>query len=135
MGGTIALDWVLLVAQVATVAVVLALVHRPLGDYMARVFETPRHLRAERVLYRLSGVAPDGEQAWPAYLRGVLAFSLVGILAVYLLQRVQQWLPLSLGLPAPSEHLAFNTAISFVANTNWQSYSPCLLYTSDAADE
>ena len=118
------MDWLLLAAQLATVALVLALVHRPLGDYMARVFESPRHLRAERMLYRVSGVAPDGEQAWPAYLRGVLAFSLVGILAVYLLQRVQQGLPLSLGLPAPSEHLAFNTAISFVANTNWQSYSP-----------
>lgn len=114
----------LFIAQLATLALALALVYRPLGDYMAAVFTTTKDLRIERGFYRLIGVKSDGEQSWPAYLRSVLAFSAVGILLVYLLQRIQEVLPYSLGLPPTSEHLAFNTAISFVTNTNWQSYSP-----------
>ncbi|MFF1574386.1 potassium-transporting ATPase subunit KdpA [Leifsonia sp. NPDC058292] len=114
----------LFVAQLATLALVLAVAHRPLGDYMARVFTTGRDLKGERGLYRLIGVDPASEQSWPAYLRGVLAFSVVGILIVYGLQRLQEVLPYSLGFPAVPEGLAFNTAISFVTNTNWQSYSP-----------
>lgn len=125
----------LALASLLTVAVVLAVLYRPLGDYMARVYESESDTRAERGLYRLIGVAPRTEQTWPAYLRAVLAFSLVGVLIVYLLQRLQQWLPYSLGLSAPSPHLAFNTAVSFVTNTNWQSYSPeaTLGYTVQAA--
>ncbi|MDN5725047.1 MAG: potassium-transporting ATPase subunit KdpA [Propionibacteriales bacterium] len=107
-----------------TLALALAVLHRPLGDYMAWVFTSDKDAKAERVLYRMIGVDPRAEQTSGAYLRGVLMFSLVGVLLVYLLQRTQQWLPLSLGLPAPSEPLSFNTAASFVANTNWQSYSP-----------
>ncbi|CAN5358803.1 potassium-transporting ATPase subunit KdpA [soil metagenome] len=114
----------LFVAQLATVAVVLVLLYRPLGDYMAAVYTSKKDLRVERGFYRLIGVNPAAEQSWPAYLRSILAFSAVGILLVYALQRVQQVLPYSLGLPPTSEHLAFNTAISFVTNTNWQSYSP-----------
>jgi potassium-transporting ATPase potassium-binding subunit len=114
----------LFIAQLATLAVALILVYRPLGDYMARVYTTPKDLVIERGFYRLIGVRSGSEQSWPAYARSVLAFSVVGILLVYLLQRVQEFLPYSLGLPATSEHLAFNTAISFVTNTNWQSYSP-----------
>jgi potassium-transporting ATPase potassium-binding subunit len=115
--------WFLL-AMLGTVALVVAALYRPLGDYLAWVFTSPRHWAPERVFYRLTGVQGDAEQSWRAYLRGVLAFSLVGILVVYAVQRVQQVLPYSLGLPPTSEHLAFNTAISFVTNTNWQSYSP-----------
>ncbi|MET0161667.1 MAG: potassium-transporting ATPase subunit KdpA [Microbacteriaceae bacterium] len=108
----------------AVVALLLVLLHRPLGDFMAHTFSSAKDLRVERGVYRLIGVDPRGEQTWGAYARGVLAFSLVGLLLVYALQRLQTWLPYGLGLPAPSEHLAFNTAASFVANTNWQSYSP-----------
>jgi K+-transporting ATPase ATPase A chain len=112
------------VAQVLLAALVLVALYRPLGDYMAHVYTSARDLRVERGLYRLIGVDSRSEQSWRAYVRSVLAFSLVGVLLVYVLQRVQTWLPWDLGMPAVGEHLAFNTAISFVANTNWQSYSP-----------
>ncbi|PZE87154.1 potassium-transporting ATPase subunit KdpA [Curtobacterium sp. MCBD17_032] len=112
------------IAQVALLVLLLVVAHRPLGDWMARVFTSARHGRVERLVYRVIGVDPDAEQSWPAYLRGVLLFSVVGLLLVYLLQRIQVVLPGDLGLPAVGPALAFNTAASFVANTNWQSYSP-----------
>jgi K+-transporting ATPase ATPase A chain len=112
------------VAQALLAALVLVALYRPLGDCMAHVYTSARDLRVERGLYRLIGVDPRGEQSWRAYVRSVLAFSLVGVLLVYVLQRVQTWLPWDLGMPAVGQHLAFNTAISFVTNTNWQSYSP-----------
>ncbi|EWT07834.1 potassium-transporting ATPase subunit KdpA [Flexivirga sp. ID2601S] len=117
------MGWLFAIAALATVALFLAVVHRPLGDYMAWVYSAPKHWKIERGIYRLIGVDAKSEQTWQAYLRGVLAFSAVGLLLVYGLQRLQWWLPYSLGLPAPSEHLSFNTAASFVGNTNWQSYS------------
>jgi K+-transporting ATPase ATPase A chain len=101
----------------------LAAVHRPLGDWMAHVFTTDRHWRMERLVYRAVGVDADSEQRWQVYLRSILAFSLVGVLFLYLLQRVQQWLPLDNGLPAAESGSAWNTAISFVTNTNWQGYA------------
>ncbi|MFE0384330.1 potassium-transporting ATPase subunit KdpA [Streptomyces bungoensis] len=101
----------------------LASVHRPLGDYMAAVFQSRKHLRVERWIYRSVGANPDAEMRWPAYLRGVLAFSAVSVLFLYLLQRVQDKLPLSLGFKPISPDQAFNTAASFVSNTNWQSYA------------
>ncbi|WP_022889413.1 potassium-transporting ATPase subunit KdpA [Agromyces italicus] len=112
------------VLQAATLALILALLYRPLGDYMARIYTSTKDWRVERGLYRLIGVDPRSEQSWPAYLRGVLAFSVIGVFFVYLLQRAQAVLPYSLGLPAVPEGLSFNTAASFVTNTNWQSYSP-----------
>ncbi len=112
------------VLQAAVLVVALVLLYRPVGDYMAHVFSTPRDAKAERGIYRLIGVDPASEQTWRAYARSVLAFSVVGLLLVYGLQRLQGFLPESLGLPAVPEGLAFNTAASFVANTNWQSYSP-----------
>lgn len=112
------------VLQAATLVLALVLAYRPLGDYIAGVYSSKRNLAVERGVYRLIGVNPDAEQTWRAYARGVLAFSLVGFLFVYALQRLQAFLPQSLGLPAVPEGLAFNTAASFVANTNWQSYSP-----------
>lgn len=112
------------VLQVATLALILVLLYRPLGEYMARIYTSKKDLRVERGFYRLIGVDAGTEQTWQAYLRGVLAFSVVGLFFVYLLQRFQAVLPYSLGLPAVPEALSFNTAASFVANTNWQSYSP-----------
>lgn len=109
-------------ASLLTVLVALALVHRPLGDHLAHTFTSVRDLRVERGLYRLIGVDARAEQTWQAYARAVLGFSLVGVLALYLLQRLQPVLPYSLGLPAVPELLSFNTAASFVGNTNWQSY-------------
>ncbi|CAD6009443.1 potassium-transporting ATPase subunit KdpA [Agreia sp. COWG] len=114
----------LLVAQVATLALVLVLAHRPLGDYIARTFTSTRDLKVERGLYRVVGVDETSEQSWGAYLRAVLAFSFIGVVIVYALQRLQAVLPYSLGFPAIPEGLSFNTAASFVTNTNWQSYSP-----------
>ncbi|WP_347977528.1 potassium-transporting ATPase subunit KdpA [Microbacterium sp. ProA8] len=112
------------ILQIATVFLILALLYRPLGDGIARIYTTDRNWRVERGAYRLMGVDPGSEQTWQAYVRGVLAFSAVGVLFVYALQRFQAVLPYSLELPAVPEGLAFNTAVSFVTNTNWQSYSP-----------
>lgn len=118
------MTWLYAALALLTVAAVVAVLYRPFGDYMAWVYTTSRDWRIERGFYRLTGVAPRSEQTWRSYLGSVLAVSAVGLLIVYALQRLQQWLPYSLGLPAPSEHLSFNTAASFVGNTNWQSYSP-----------
>ncbi|MFE3775907.1 potassium-transporting ATPase subunit KdpA [Streptomyces sp. NPDC057579] len=111
------------VLQLTALIAALALVYRPLGDYMAAVYSSPRHLRVEKVIYRCIGANADTQMRWPAYLRGVLAFSLAGMLFLYLIQRLQGHLPLSLGFASISPDQAFNTAASFVANTNWQSYS------------
>jgi K+-transporting ATPase ATPase A chain len=106
----------------ATLALALALAHRPLGDYMARVYADGKHWRVERMVYRLGGIDPDADQRWPVYVRSVLAFSAVSVLAVYALERLQTHLPWSLGNPAVPAALAWNTAVSFVTNTNWQNY-------------
>ncbi|RJL30056.1 potassium-transporting ATPase subunit KdpA [Bailinhaonella thermotolerans] len=103
--------------------VALALAYRPLGDYMHRVYTSPRHTRVERAIYRLAGISPDAEQRWGAYARAVLAFSALSILFLYGLQRLQDRLPLSLGMRPVEPALAWNTAVSFVTNTNWQAYS------------
>ncbi|WP_022885870.1 potassium-transporting ATPase subunit KdpA [Glaciibacter superstes] len=118
------MDVLFALLQVATLALILALLYRPLGEYMARIYTSKNDLKIERVFYRLVGVDSSSEQTWQAYLRGVLWFSGVGLIFVYLLQRFQTVLPYSLGLPAVPEGLSFNTAASFVTNTNWQSYSP-----------
>lgn len=106
-----------------TLVAALALVHRPFGDYMARVVTGSRHLAVERVAYRLGGVDPDADQTWRRYLRSVLVFSVVGVLLLYLMLRVQHlvWPPYR--VPQMSADQAFDTAASFVTNTNWQSYS------------
>ena len=110
--------------QVLTLVVLLVLAYRPLGDFMARLYTSEKHLRVERGFYRLVGVDAGAGQSWQNYLRGVLVFSAAGMALLYVLQRIQPVLPGSLGLPAVPEALAFNTAASFLANTNWQSYSP-----------
>ncbi|HJP76969.1 MAG TPA: potassium-transporting ATPase subunit KdpA [Pseudonocardiaceae bacterium] len=110
--------------QVGLLLVALAVVHKPLGDYMALVFTSGKHWRVERVLYRLFRVNPDSEQRWTTYGAGVLGFSLVGLLLLYLFQRIQPILPWAFGHGAVVPSMAFNTAASFVTNTNWQSYVP-----------
>jgi K+-transporting ATPase ATPase A chain len=112
------------ILQLATLILVLGLIYRPLGDYMAIVYTTKKDMKVERGFYRLIGVNSGSEQTWPVYLRSVLAFSAIGVGLVYLVQRIQEILPYSLGLPPVEQSLAWNTAISFVTNTNWQSYSP-----------
>jgi K+-transporting ATPase ATPase A chain len=112
------------VLQILTVVAVLVALYRPLGDYMAAIYTSKKDLRIERGMYRAVGVDSGSEQDWKSYLRSVLAFSLVGVLLVYAIQRAQEVLPYALGFPAIPEALSFNTAASFVSNTNWQSYSP-----------
>ncbi|OBF63782.1 K+-transporting ATPase subunit A [Mycobacterium sp. 852002-51971_SCH5477799-a] len=110
-----------LVVLVAAVVIV----HVPFGDYMFRVYTSEKDLQAERVIYRLIGVDARAEQTWGAYARSVLAFSSVSILFLFAFQLVQGKLPLHLHDPATkmTPSLAWNTAVSFVTNTNWQAYS------------
>jgi K+-transporting ATPase ATPase A chain len=109
----------------ASLVLALALVHVPLGDYMFRVYTSEKHSRAEKVIYRLIGADPKSEQTWGAYARSVLAFSAISVLFLFVLQLVQGKLPLHLNDPTTpmTPALAWNTAISFVTNTNWQAYS------------
>jgi len=100
-----------------------------LGGFMARLFSGERVLLSpvlapvERGLYRLGGIDPAAEQHWSRYALSLLAFNLVGTVLLYGLQRLQGWLPLNPGdMTAVPPDLAFNTAVSFVTNTNWQSY-------------
>lgn len=112
---------VFLVVLVAAVAVL----HVPFGDYMFRAYTSDRDSSAERAIYRLIGVDARSEQTWGAYARSVLAFSSVSILFLFALQLAQGKLPLHLHDPATNltPALAWNTAVSFVTNTNWQAYS------------
>jgi len=124
------MEWGFLIASVATLALALALVYRPVGDYMAWTFTTTKDWGVERGIYKVIGVDPKREQSWQAYLRSVLSFSIVGVLLLFALQRTQQWLPYALGNENVESGVAFNTAISFVTNTNWQAYSgEALSYT------
>jgi len=123
-------DWI----QMALVMGVLLLLVKPLGAYMALVFaDTPNKPapnkvlrfghRAEQLLYRLSGIRSDEDMGWRRYALAMLVFNLIGLLVVYLLQRLQQWLPLNpQHFAAVSPDSAMNTAISFATNTNWQGY-------------
>ncbi|KQY38261.1 potassium-transporting ATPase subunit A [Nocardia sp. Root136] len=113
------------IAFVAALVITLALVHVPLGDYMYRVYSSDKHSRVERLIYRAIGAKPEVEQTWGVYARSVLAFSAVGILFLFFFQLVQGALPLHLNDPGTemTPALAWNTAVSFVTNTNWQNYS------------
>ena len=115
--------------QLGLYVVVLLLLAKPLGAYMAAVYEG-RALRAQRVggllerlIYSVAGVDPNRDMRWTEYAMAMLWFNLVGGLAVYALQRLQQWLPLNpQTMAAVSPDSAFNTATSFITNTNWQGY-------------
>ncbi|MEV5000321.1 potassium-transporting ATPase subunit KdpA [Nocardioides sp. LML1-1-1.1] len=109
--------------QVGVLIALLALCYVPLGGYLARVFTTDEDLAVERGIYRLVGVDPRADQAWRTYAVALLAFSVAGLALLFALQRLQSHLPWSLGFPDVTPDLAFNTAASFVTNTNWQAYS------------
>ena len=111
------------ILQIVALVAALAICYKPLGDYIARIFMSGKHLRVEKAWYRVIGVDPDADQRWGAYARSMLAFSGVCVLFLYLLERIQQYLPYSNGEPAVPSFLAWNTAASFVTNTNWQNYS------------
>jgi len=116
------------IAQLAFFVVVLLLLTRPLGAYMARVYRGRVALERglgwlERLIYRAGGVRAGDEMGWKTYALAMLAFNIVGLFAVYLLQRLQGVLPLNpQGMAAVSPDSSFNTAVSFATNTNWQGY-------------
>jgi potassium-transporting ATPase potassium-binding subunit len=117
--------------QIALFCVLLLLITRPIGGYMARVFSGESTLLSpvlrplERGIYRLCGIDAEQEQHWLSYAVSVLAFSFAGFATLYGLQRLQGMLPFNpAGQTAVSPDLAFNTSVSFVTNTNWQSYTP-----------
>lgn len=116
--------------QISLLFLAVLLVIKPLGLYMARVFSGERTFlspvlgRVERDLYRVSGINPEKEQSWLGYTLAMLAFSLAGFMALYAMLRLQAYLPLNpQGFPGVPADLAFNTAVSFVTNTNWQNYA------------
>ncbi len=110
--------------QVGLLVVALAVCYVPLGNYMARIFTTDKDWRVERGIYKLIGVDPKADQKWSAYLRSMLAFSAVSVLFLYGIERLQKYLLLNVfHLPNVPPAVAWNTAASFVTNTNWQNYS------------
>ncbi|HTY81020.1 MAG TPA: potassium-transporting ATPase subunit KdpA, partial [Candidatus Bathyarchaeia archaeon] len=118
------------VAQLLFYLIVLLALAKPLGTYMARVYEgRPCGLDGvfgwlERLIYRLAGVRPGVEMGWKTYALAMLLFNAVGMLLVYALQRVQGGLPFNpQGFGAVSPDSSFNTAASFATNTNWQGYA------------
>lgn len=115
--------------QISLLFLAVLIAIKPLGLYMARVFSGERTFlspilgRVEHDLYRVSGVTPEKEQSWLGYTLAMLAFSLAGFLALYAMLRLQAYLPLNpQGFAGMPSDLAFNTAVSFVTNTNWQNY-------------
>src|SRR5262245_34539940 len=108
---------------IVSLIVALAVAYRYFGDYMYRVVTGTKHSRVERLVYRTVGVDADAEQSWGVYARSVLAFSAVSILFLYAFMRLQNHLWLALGFPPVTDHIAWNTAVSFTTNTNWQAYS------------
>jgi K+-transporting ATPase ATPase A chain len=116
--------------QIVLFMVALAVLSPLLGRYMAKVFMGEKHILKpvfgwlEKSVYRVSGVKSEEEMNWKTYLYGVLLFNLLGMVFLFLLQMFQAYLPLNTEkLPNVSWHLSFNTAASFITNTNWQSYS------------
>ena len=109
--------------QIAALVLLLALTVPLLGRYLAHIYTSDKHLAPERVAYRVMRVDPDADQHWRSYAMSVLGFSLIGILVLFGFGRLQQHLPLTLGFPALPTEGAWNTAVSFVTNTNWQWYS------------
>jgi K+-transporting ATPase ATPase A chain len=126
------------ILQIALFLLIIGLITKPIGSFMMRVFEGQRTflhpvLRpVERLIYRLSGIKEDVEQRWTQYAGALIAFSVAKFAVTYLIQRVQGWLPLNpqgfstahapMGATAVTPDLAFNTAVSFLTNTNWQAY-------------
>jgi K+-transporting ATPase ATPase A chain len=115
--------WVSAALELGLVVVVLAIIHVPLGDYIAKIYTSRNDLRIERGLYRLLRIDSKADQRWYAYLISVLAFSVLSIALLWGLLAAQAHLPFDFGRPGLHKAQSFNTAVSFVTNTNWQSYS------------
>ena len=118
------------VIEVIVLIVLLAISTPILGNYMAKIFENKKAPGdkvfgpVERVIYRVTGVSPDNEQRWTTYAISLLMFSMVSALVLYGMQRLQAHLPLNPDhLSSVSAPLSFNTAVSFLTNTNWQNYA------------
>ena len=111
--------------QAGLLVAALAACYVPLGNYMARIFTTDRHWRVERGVFKIIGIDPNADQKWSAYVRSMLAFSGVSVLFLYGLQRLQHYLLSFMGphMANVPPDLAWNTAVSFVTNTNWQNYA------------
>jgi len=109
--------------QFGLLVAALAACYVPLGNYMAHIFTTDKDWKIERFLYRLMGIDRRADHKWSTYVKSILAFSLVSVLFLYLLQRIQDHLMLSEGMTNVPPDTAWNTADSFVTNTNWQNYA------------
>jgi potassium-transporting ATPase potassium-binding subunit len=109
--------------QFALLVAALAACYVPLGNYIARIFTSDKDWAVERGFYKLIGIDRTADQKWSTYLRSILAFSFVSVLFLYGLQRLQHYLPYDQNLPGVTPVTAFNTAASFVTNTNWQNYA------------
>jgi len=111
--------------QVGLLVVALAACYVPLGNYLARIFTTEKHWKVERSVFKLIGVDPTADQKWSAYVRSMLAFSFVSVLFLYGLMRLQHYLLDWVGphMANVQPDLAWNTAASFVTNSNWQNYA------------
>jgi K+-transporting ATPase ATPase A chain len=109
--------------QFALLFVALAACYIPLGNYIAHVFTSDKDWRIERGFYRLMGIDSKADQRWGTYVRSILAFSAVSVIFLYGIERLQHYLPLSVGMAAVTPDTAWNTAASFVTNTNWQNYA------------
>jgi potassium-transporting ATPase potassium-binding subunit len=117
--------------QIILFSLIIFAITKPLGGYMTRVFDGERTFLSpllrplEHLVYRVCAIDEKEDQHWLTYAFAMLIFSIAGFLTLYALQRLQALLPFNpQQLPAVSEHLAFNTSVSFVTNTNWQSYVP-----------
>jgi potassium-transporting ATPase potassium-binding subunit len=109
--------------QAGLLVAALALCYIPLGNYMAHIFTTDKDWKVERFVYKLIGINHKADQKWSVYVRSILAFSAVSVLFLYGLQRLQDHLLLSEHMAAVPPDTAWNTAVSFVTNTNWQNYA------------
>src|SRR6516225_12220069 len=120
MDGTVA-GWL----QIGLLVAALAACYIPLGNYIAKIFTTDKHWKVERGIFKLTGIDPAVDQTWGSYLRSILAFSAVSVLFLYGLQRLQHYLLQFVGqhMANVPPDTAWNTAVSFTTNTNWQNYS------------
>ncbi len=115
--------WLAAALQIAVVVVVLAIIHVPLGDYMAHIFMSKKDSRLEQGFYRVLRIDARADQRWFTYMISVVAFSVVSIVLLWALLSLQGHLPFAFDRPGMPKAQGFNTAVSFVTNTNWQSYS------------
>ena len=118
------------ISQILLFLGIILVLTKPMGIYLTHVYSGERTFLGsilgpiERFLYKTTGVDPTEEMSWKRYAATMIIFSLISVAVLYVLQRMQFYLPLNpQGFPAPSEHSSFNTAVSFTTNTNWQGYA------------